>query len=176
MQVLAANTSRTITSMQQQHGFVPKEVSPAQSIVSGLAAFLAGAAAAGGAHYSVTAKKLQEDGIDPRLRMKAMPIAVSVLLSAAGTTVRKCTSALPGALPLIYAWAKLCLQLRALALSTLACGTIGALGYMAVKHSGLQMKDTAAVSSLHDAIGLAQQQRVSRCLPACLCQAPFSRC
>eukprot|EP00891_Asterochloris_glomerata_P005350 jgi/Astpho2/5350/Aster-x0250 len=110
--------------MQQQHGFVPKEVSPAQSIVSGLAAFLAGAAAAGGAHYSVTAKKLQEDGIDPRLRMKAMPIA-----------------------------------LRALALSTLACGTIGALGYMAVKHSGLQMKDTAAVSSLHDAIGLAQQQR-----------------
>ena len=36
---------------------------------------------------------------------------------------------------------------------------------MAVKHSGLQMKDTAAVSSLHDAIGLAQQQRVSPCLP-----------
>ena len=59
----------------------------------------------------------------------------------------------------------LCLQLRALALSTVACGTIGALGYMAVKHSGLQMKDTAAVSSLHDAIGLAQQQRVSPCLP-----------
>ena len=153
----------------------PKEVSPAQSIVSGLAAFLAGAAAAGGAHYSVTAKKLQEDGIDPRLRMKALPIAVRILLQCRWHDIQRCFSAVCGALSYIYAWFKLfhCSQLRALALSTVACGTLGALGYLAVKHSGLQMKDTAAVSSLHDAIGLAQQQRVSPCLPVSPCQAPF---
>ena len=90
--------------MQQQQGFVkPKEVSPAQSIVSGLAAFLAGAAAAGGAHYSVTARKLQEDGIDPRLRMKALPIAVSIVLQCRWHDIQNCSSASPGAPVSIHA-------------------------------------------------------------------------
>jgi hypothetical protein len=43
-----------------------------------------GAAIAGGAHYVTTAKRLVEDGIDPTQRVKAMPVAVSILQSFAG--------------------------------------------------------------------------------------------
>ena len=43
-----------------------------------------GAAIAGGAHYVTSAKRLVEDGIDPTQRMKAMPVAVSIVQSFAG--------------------------------------------------------------------------------------------
>lgn len=40
-----------------------------------------GAAIAGGCHYVATAKRLAEEGIDPRQRVKAFPVAVRLLLT-----------------------------------------------------------------------------------------------
>jgi len=39
-----------------------------------------GALAAGSGHFIGTAKKLQEEGIDPRARLNAFPMAVSALM------------------------------------------------------------------------------------------------
>ena len=81
-----------------------QKVSPVHSTAAGLAAFtggtvlqagqaensltfpgmmyvccaLSGAAIAGGCHYVATAKRLVEEGIDPRQRVKAFPVAVSL--------------------------------------------------------------------------------------------------
>ncbi|KAK9815699.1 hypothetical protein WJX72_008247 [[Myrmecia] bisecta] len=99
-------------------------VSPVQSVAWGASAFLTGALVAGGAHYLGTAKRIQEEGIDRRMRLRAVPVAA-----------------------------------KALALSTVMCGTLGLAGWYGLKHSGLQTKDVAEVSSVADAIALAQQQR-----------------
>jgi len=56
-----------------------QKVSPVHSTAAGLAAFIGGAAIAGGCHYVATAKRLAEEGIDPRQRVKAFPVAVKAL-------------------------------------------------------------------------------------------------
>ena len=47
-------------------------------------------------------------------------------------------------------------------MSTALCISFGALGFVALKHAGLSGRDKAGVSSIHSAIGLAEEQRVGR--------------
>ncbi|KAL3139034.1 hypothetical protein ABBQ32_005836 [Trebouxia sp. C0010 RCD-2024] len=65
-----------------------QQVSPVQSTAAGLAAFVGGAAIAGGTHYVATAKRLVDEGIDPTQRVKAMPVA----LRALGVSTVICTA------------------------------------------------------------------------------------
>ena len=53
------------------------------------------------------------------------------------------------------------LQAKALTVSSAVCCLFGVAGYYAITLSGVQTKETAEVASLHDAITLAEDQRVS---------------
>lgn len=79
---------------------------------------------AGSGYYFGTAKKLKEEGIDPRARVAALPVAA-----------------------------------KALAVSTVLCGVVGVAAYYGLKHSGLQWHEDAQVSTVHDAVAFAEQQR-----------------
>lgn len=53
-------------------------------------------------------------------------------------------------------------QAKALAVSSMACFLLGFAGYHAISYSGVPVKDSAEVSSLHNAVVLAEDQRVSQ--------------
>ncbi len=69
-----------------------KQVTPLATVAAGAAALAVGGLAGGMSHYHGTRKQLIEEGIDPRARLRALPIAVRrnhrwcrALLLAAGT-------------------------------------------------------------------------------------------
>ena len=53
-----------------------KQVTPQTTIAAGAAALTIGGLAGGLSHYHGTRKQLIEEGIDPRARLRALPIAV----------------------------------------------------------------------------------------------------
>lgn len=118
---------------------------------------VAGAAIAGGTHYVATAKRLVEEGVAPTQRVKAMPVAVGFGLLMLCTDSSKVLVANPHLL---------CLQLRALGVSTVICTAVGAAAFFAFQQCGINAKPVADVASLHETITLAKHQRV-RIVCAC---------
>ena len=51
------------------------------------------------------------------------------------------------------------LQVKALGVSTVVCGGVGACAWFALKQTGM-FKPVAEVASFHDTVALAQQHRV----------------
>ncbi|KAL6768074.1 hypothetical protein ACKKBF_B37690 [Auxenochlorella protothecoides x Auxenochlorella symbiontica] len=62
-----------------EHAHDTRSVTPTQSALAGMGAALAGAMIGGGAHYMGTAKQLAEEGVDPRARLRALPVAAKAL-------------------------------------------------------------------------------------------------
>ena len=45
-------------------------------VLAGVAALVGGALLTGSSHYAATGKALQEEGLDPKMRLRAVPVAV----------------------------------------------------------------------------------------------------
>lgn len=57
-----------------------KEIGVMESTLAGLGAMTAGAIMAGGTHFVASTKKLQEEGIDTKARLRAAPLALKALM------------------------------------------------------------------------------------------------
>jgi len=128
----------------------------------------------GAAHYKGSAKALAEEGIDPRVRLRAIPMAVSFTMRGvphiplaysflAGEVLvrQRHYAAIMAREPvLLIAMRCVAMQFRALAVSTAACGVLGVAGFVAL-HAGLPVRSESRVSSWQDAVALARRERVS---------------
>lgn len=141
----------------------PRHVTPLQLLAVASGALTAGALLGGVGHYYSTAKGLAEEGLDPRIRLRSLPLAVSAHGSRWGATMHQLAySAGFSAMMLapIANWhPPIPLQAKALALGSAACAAAGALGVVAWKLLGLKYKEVAEVSSISDAVSLAKAQR-----------------
>ncbi|GMH38350.1 hypothetical protein BSKO_06234 [Bryopsis sp. KO-2023] len=75
------------------------EVSPFQAMLWSVGAFSSGAVFAGAVSFARTAKKLEEDGIEARLKFKGVPVALKAF---AASTCLVCGMGLVGFMGLKY--------------------------------------------------------------------------
>jgi len=119
----------------------------------------AGAILTGTTHFLSTAKKLNEEGVDAVARLRAVPIAVS-LLECHTCIMSYSDSLLPGSLLSEVSYTTLVLQVKALAVSTAATAAVGTAALVAMNCIGMPSREVADVSSWQGAILVMQQHRV----------------
>lgn len=146
----------------------PRQVTPLELVGAGAAVLSLGALAGFLGQQSGTAKQLAEEGIDPRVRLRFLPVAVSAWRCTAPAEclraprvplshARRCLPPCPPPPPCSACPRQL--QAKALAASSVVCVGLGALAAGAWALAGLQFQSVAQVASWEDALALAKQQR-----------------
>lgn len=155
-----------------------RKVTPLGTVAMGAAALTLGGLLGGLSHYHGTTKSLVEEGIDPRLRLRALPLAVRLGAGAAAAQVctprraglsrraaggqAQASVQLPSHPFKMLAVRPPCPQSKALGVSLGVSVLLGVVGVAAWSILGLESKEVAEVAGFLDAVALAKQHRVRR--------------